>query len=59
MPVNAATHGIYEISENNSGKIEHWESIIGAQNVCRVSAKIESLKENYFELEGQKFEILA
>jgi len=27
------------------------------QNVCRVSAKIESLKENCFELEGQKFEI--
>jgi glyoxylase-like metal-dependent hydrolase (beta-lactamase superfamily II) len=41
------------------GKIEHWESIIGSQNVCRVTAKIESLKENSFELEGQKFEILT
>lgn len=41
------------------GKIEHWENIIGSQNVCRVSAKIESLKENCFELEGQKFEILT
>jgi glyoxylase-like metal-dependent hydrolase (beta-lactamase superfamily II) len=41
------------------GKIEHWESIIGAQNVCRVSAKIESLKENYFELEGQRLEIIS
>lgn len=41
------------------GKIEHWESIIGAHNVCRVTAKIESLKENSFELEGQRFEILT
>jgi glyoxylase-like metal-dependent hydrolase (beta-lactamase superfamily II) len=41
------------------GKIEHWEGIIGSQNVCRVTAKIESLKENYFELEGQRFEILT
>jgi glyoxylase-like metal-dependent hydrolase (beta-lactamase superfamily II) len=39
------------------GKISHWEGIIGAQNVCRVSAKIEALKENSFELEGQPFEI--
>jgi glyoxylase-like metal-dependent hydrolase (beta-lactamase superfamily II) len=41
------------------GKIEHWEKIIGSQNVCRVSAKIESLKENYFELEGQRLEIMT
>jgi glyoxylase-like metal-dependent hydrolase (beta-lactamase superfamily II) len=41
------------------GKIEHWEGIIGSQNVCRVSAHIESLAENSFELEGQRFEILT
>lgn len=41
------------------GKIEHWEGIIGAQNVCRVTAKIEPLKENSFELEGQRLEIMT
>ena len=41
------------------GKIEHWESIIGSHNVCRVTVKIESLKENYFELEGQRLEIMT
>jgi glyoxylase-like metal-dependent hydrolase (beta-lactamase superfamily II) len=41
------------------GKIEHWENIIGSHNVCRVTAKIESLKENYIELEGQRLEIMT
>ncbi len=41
------------------GKIEHWEKIIGSNNVCRVTAKIEPLKENYFELEGQRLEIMT
>ena len=41
------------------GKIEHWEGIIGSHNVCRVSAKIESLKENHLELEGQPLEIMT
>jgi glyoxylase-like metal-dependent hydrolase (beta-lactamase superfamily II) len=41
------------------GKIEHWENIIGSHNVCRAVAKFESLKENCFELEGQRFEILT
>jgi glyoxylase-like metal-dependent hydrolase (beta-lactamase superfamily II) len=41
------------------GKIEHWEKIIGSHNVCRVTAKIESLKENYIELEGQRLEIMT
>jgi glyoxylase-like metal-dependent hydrolase (beta-lactamase superfamily II) len=41
------------------GKIEHWEGIIGSHNVCRVSAKIEPLKENRLELEGQPFEIMT
>ncbi len=47
------------INKQFFGKIEHWEGIIGAQNVCRISAKIESLKENSFELEGQRLEILT
>ena len=41
------------------GKIEHWEGVIGAQNVCRETTKINSLSENYFELEGQRLEIIS
>ncbi len=47
------------INKQFFGKIEHWEGIIGAQNVCRTTAKIESLKENSLELEGQRLEILT
>jgi glyoxylase-like metal-dependent hydrolase (beta-lactamase superfamily II) len=41
------------------GKIAHWESIIGPINVPRKTAKIEALKEDYFELEGQRLEIIS
>jgi glyoxylase-like metal-dependent hydrolase (beta-lactamase superfamily II) len=47
------------INKQFFGKIEHWEGVIGAHNICRVEAKVGSLKENYFELEGQRFEILT
>ena len=47
------------INKQFFGKIEHWEGVIGAHNVCRKTAKIEALKENYFELEGQRFEIIS
>ena len=47
------------INKQFFGKIEHWEGVIGAHNVCRKTAKIEPLKENYFELEGQRFEIIS
>lgn len=40
------------------GKLEHWEQIIGATNVCRKTVSIESLSENAFELEGQRIEII-
>jgi len=40
------------------GKIEHWEKMIGAVNVCRKTANIEPLTENYFELEGHRIEII-
>jgi glyoxylase-like metal-dependent hydrolase (beta-lactamase superfamily II) len=46
------------INKQFFGKIEHWEGIIGAHNVCRKTADIEPLKENYFELEGQRLEII-
>jgi len=40
------------------GKIEHWEKVIGPINVCRKTANIEPLAENYFELEGHRIEIM-
>ena len=41
------------------GKIEIWESVIGAHNVCRETVKVESLQQDYLELEGQRLEILS
>ena len=40
------------------GKLDHWENVIGARNVCRKTVNIESLSENYIELEGERIEIL-
>lgn len=40
------------------GKLEHWERVIGATNVCRKPVNIESLSENFFELEEQRIEII-
>jgi len=40
------------------GKLEHWEQVIGATNVCRKTVNIEVLSQNYFELEGQRIEII-
>ena len=40
------------------GKLEHWEQVIGATNVCRKTVNIEVLGQNYFELEGQRIEII-
>ncbi len=41
------------------GKIEHWEKVIGPTNVCRKTVPIEPLKENYFELEEHRIEIMS
>ena len=46
------------INKQFFGKIEHWEGVIGKLNVCRKIAKIESMKENFFELEGQTLEVI-
>jgi glyoxylase-like metal-dependent hydrolase (beta-lactamase superfamily II) len=46
------------INKQFFGKIEHWEKVIGVINVPRKTARIESLTENYFELEGQRIEII-
>ncbi len=40
------------------GKIEHWEATIGAHNICRKAVHVESLAEEYLELEGQRLEII-
>ena len=40
------------------GKLDHWEKVIGATNVCRKTVNIESLSQNYIELEGQRIEII-
>jgi len=46
------------INKQFFGKIEHWEKVIGVINVPRKTAKIESLTENYLELEGERIEII-
>jgi len=46
------------INKQFFGKIEHWEKVIGVINVPRKTAQIESLIENYFELEGERIEII-
>jgi len=46
------------INKQFFGKIEYWEKVIGAINVPRKTANIEPLNENYFELEGQRIEII-
>ena len=40
------------------GKLEHWEQVIGPTNVCRKTVDIEPLSETYFELEGERIEIV-
>jgi glyoxylase-like metal-dependent hydrolase (beta-lactamase superfamily II) len=46
------------INQQFFGKLSHWESMIGATNVCRKEVNIEPLAGNYFELEGQRIEII-
>jgi glyoxylase-like metal-dependent hydrolase (beta-lactamase superfamily II) len=40
------------------GKLDHWEKVIGPTNVCRKTVTIESLSQNYIELEGKRIEML-
>jgi glyoxylase-like metal-dependent hydrolase (beta-lactamase superfamily II) len=46
------------INKQFFGKMEHWETVIGPINVCRKTVNIEPLTENYFELEGERIEII-
>lgn len=40
------------------GKIEHWEKTIGVTNVPRKTVNIEPMNQDWFELEGQRIEII-
>jgi glyoxylase-like metal-dependent hydrolase (beta-lactamase superfamily II) len=46
------------INKQFFGKIEHWEKVIGKTNVPRKTVNIEPLTANFFELEGQRIEII-
>jgi glyoxylase-like metal-dependent hydrolase (beta-lactamase superfamily II) len=47
------------INKQFFGKIEIWEATIGAHNVCRDIVKVDTLNENYIELEGHRLEIIS
>ena len=47
------------INKQFFGKIEHWEKVIGATNVCRKTVSIEPFDKNYFEVEGHRIEIIT
>jgi glyoxylase-like metal-dependent hydrolase (beta-lactamase superfamily II) len=56
--VLALTSVATTINHQFFGKLEHWETVIGPANVCRKTVPIEPLSRNYFELEGERIEIL-
>jgi glyoxylase-like metal-dependent hydrolase (beta-lactamase superfamily II) len=47
------------INKQFFGKIEIWEQTIGAHNVCRKTTHVETLQQDYIELEGQRLEIIS
>ena len=53
LPVVADT-----INKQMFGKVDYWRNIIGPTNVPTKAVKLEKLTKNYFELEGQKIEII-
>ena len=46
------------INKQMFGKVDHWVNIIGPTNVPRKAINIEPLQENFFELEGERIEII-
>ena len=46
------------INKQFFGKIEHWEKTIGFTNTPRKVVNLESLDDNFIELEGQRIEII-
>ncbi len=53
LPAVAST-----INKQMFGKIDHWRNIIGPTNVPTKAVNIEPMTKNYFELEGQRIEII-
>ena len=47
------------INKQFFGKIEHWEGVIGPINCPRKTTHVETLTENFIELEGQRLEIMT
>jgi glyoxylase-like metal-dependent hydrolase (beta-lactamase superfamily II) len=47
------------INKQFFGKIEIWEATIGSHNVCRQTTHVESLDQDFIELEGQRLEIIS
>lgn len=47
------------INKQFFGKMEIWESTIGSHNVCRKVVNVTALKQEYFELEGHRLEIIS
>ena len=47
------------INKQFFGKIEIWESTIGAHNCCRKTTHVDSLTDTYLELEGERLEIIT
>jgi glyoxylase-like metal-dependent hydrolase (beta-lactamase superfamily II) len=47
------------INKQFFGKIEIWESTIGAHNICRKPVNVDALNENFIELEGHRLEIIS
>ncbi|OGO07581.1 MAG: hypothetical protein A2Y92_00890 [Chloroflexi bacterium RBG_13_57_8] len=47
------------INKQMFGKIDHWRNIIGPTNVPTRAVSIEPMSHNWFELEGERIEILA
>lgn len=46
------------INKQMFGKIDHWRNIIGPTNVPTKSVNIEPMSKNWFELEGERIEII-
>ncbi|MCE5253403.1 MAG: MBL fold metallo-hydrolase [Actinomycetia bacterium] len=47
------------INKQFFGKIEIWEATIGSHNVCRTTTNVESLEQDFIELEGHRLEIIS
>jgi glyoxylase-like metal-dependent hydrolase (beta-lactamase superfamily II) len=46
------------INKQMFGKVDYWKPIIGVTNVPTKAVKLEEMKEDYFEIEGKRIEII-